>query len=614
MALFNVLFDIAARTANIEASFTKIERRFDDIGAYAKKAAGIMGVAFGAEVFREGVMGAIELGDEMGKLADKTGLTASAASQLSRVFKQNDLDNETLTNSMRKMQVELSKGNDVFGKLGLSVSALRSLQPDQAFEEIAQAISQINDPADRARVAVEIFGKTGANLLPLMLQGKDGIEQMRKELGGLSDEDVRRLQEADDAIKKLDILKESFWAKIASGIVGVAEALHLLDKPPVMQGHEELNKLLDQRLRLLAQIREVEANKTGRTQTDRIEELRILNANLDKVSAKINSQNDALVKLGQQANQKQPITPDLNDSGKAALDAAANYQMQFAQHIADINNQTMTADKKALTEYAKATSDIEALYELRAISVDEYVKRNQEAWQKMNAVVNKGGLPIDQATQDWLNNDANFADIIDKEKLQQDLDWLSENGPVPILKMQEATDAYAEQMHDTLYGAFHDLFMSIGTGANNFKEQLINSFKSVLADAATRELFSMFANIGEGLSKQGSANGGGNSLWSAAGSFLLSAFGGARAGGGPVSSGNAYLVGEQGPELFMPGMSGSIVPNGALAGGGAMTINHAPVYNINGSGLNQAQLVAAMGQASDSAVAKIIEMKRRRQL
>lgn len=41
--------------------------------------------------------------------------------------------------------------------------------------------------------------------------------------------------------------------------------------------------------------------------------------------------------------------------------------------------------------------------------------------------------------------------------------------------------------------------------------------------------------------------------------------GGARASGGPVDAGLAYLVGEQGPELFVPQASGAIVPNGAAA-------------------------------------------------
>lgn len=53
------------------------------------------------------------------------------------------------------------------------------------------------------------------------------------------------------------------------------------------------------------------------------------------------------------------------------------------------------------------------------------------------------------------------------------------------------------------------------------------------------------------------------------------AYRGARADGGPVSSGSAYLVGERGPELFVPGASGHIIPNGgpgALVGGG-VTVN-----------------------------------------
>lgn len=46
-------------------------------------------------------------------------------------------------------------------------------------------------------------------------------------------------------------------------------------------------------------------------------------------------------------------------------------------------------------------------------------------------------------------------------------------------------------------------------------------------------------------------------------------FGGApgRATGGPVTAGRAYRVGENGPELFVPGASGRIVAAGAVSGG-----------------------------------------------
>lgn len=63
-----------------------------------------------------------------------------------------------------------------------------------------------------------------------------------------------------------------------------------------------------------------------------------------------------------------------------------------------------------------------------------------------------------------------------------------------------------------------------------------------------------------------------------------SLFDGARAGGGSVGGGRAYLVGERGPEIFMPGTGGQIIPNGAGAGGGLnvyMDLRGALISNDN---------------------------------
>lgn len=61
-----------------------------------------------------------------------------------------------------------------------------------------------------------------------------------------------------------------------------------------------------------------------------------------------------------------------------------------------------------------------------------------------------------------------------------------------------------------------------------------------------------------------------------------------RASGGPVAGGNPYIVGEAGPELFVPGASGRIIPNGA--GGGATNIT----VNVAGSVATEAQLTDAI--------------------
>jgi hypothetical protein len=52
------------------------------------------------------------------------------------------------------------------------------------------------------------------------------------------------------------------------------------------------------------------------------------------------------------------------------------------------------------------------------------------------------------------------------------------------------------------------------------------------------------------------------------GGFFGAVFGGARATGGPVTAGQAYLVGERGPEPFIPSTSGTVLPTASLGGGG----------------------------------------------
>jgi phage-related protein len=68
-----------------------------------------------------------------------------------------------------------------------------------------------------------------------------------------------------------------------------------------------------------------------------------------------------------------------------------------------------------------------------------------------------------------------------------------------------------------------------------------------------------------------------NPVTQAIGGAIDNIFGGGRANGGPVTGGTSYVVGERGPELFVPNTSGTIIPNGG--GGGGSTIN----LTVNGA-------------------------------
>lgn len=87
-------------------------------------------------------------------------------------------------------------------------------------------------------------------------------------------------------------------------------------------------------------------------------------------------------------------------------------------------------------------------------------------------------------------------------------------------------------------------------------------------------------------------------------------FAGFRAEGGPVGAGGAYVVGEKGPELFVPHSSGSIVPNGAMGSGGGSAGGVTVNYNI-AAGVSRAELVPILEQERRRLKAEIPDMVRR---
>lgn len=72
---------------------------------------------------------------------------------------------------------------------------------------------------------------------------------------------------------------------------------------------------------------------------------------------------------------------------------------------------------------------------------------------------------------------------------------------------------------------------------------------------------------------------------------------GARAGGGPVSAGGTYLVGEQGPELFTPSGGGSITPNNALSAARPSVVVNIQTPDAASFAKSQSQIAAMMSRA-----------------
>jgi hypothetical protein len=127
-------------------------------------------------------------GDELSKMADRTGASVEALSELRHAAAQSDVEVSQLQtglNRMSKIVGEAATGSDgaaeALAHLGLTAGELQSMSVDQQFETIADALAGIEDPAIRTMRAMDVFGKGGASLMPLMTTGAAGIRSLREE-------------------------------------------------------------------------------------------------------------------------------------------------------------------------------------------------------------------------------------------------------------------------------------------------------------------------------------------------------------------------------------------------------------------------------------------------
>jgi hypothetical protein len=182
--------ELGADDSKLRKTLQKVQQRMRAAGKSITRIGAGMAAAGGAALtpMIAAVSSFAKSGDELSKASDKTGASVESLSELRHAAQQSAVDFSTLTRSIGRQQMALAdaaggskEAAAKFEGLGLSVASLMGMSPDKQFEMISEAISRIQDPAKRAKAAMDIFGKSGAELLPLMIGGAKGIESLRQE-------------------------------------------------------------------------------------------------------------------------------------------------------------------------------------------------------------------------------------------------------------------------------------------------------------------------------------------------------------------------------------------------------------------------------------------------
>jgi hypothetical protein len=109
-----------------------------------------------------------------------------------------------------------------FGDLGLSIADVQSSTPEQLFTDVAAAVGQIEDPAQRAAVAMQLFGKAGLELLPVF----DELATARKELerlgAAISDRQREQIARFGDELDRAAIASKGFGNQASAAFANTA--------------------------------------------------------------------------------------------------------------------------------------------------------------------------------------------------------------------------------------------------------------------------------------------------------------------------------------------------------------------------------------------------------
>jgi hypothetical protein len=199
--------------------------------------------------------------------------------------------------------------------------------------------------------------------------------------------------------------------------------------------------------------------------------------------------------------------------------------------------------------------------------------------------------------------DGNETEVALKQKIAEATKDMSAEDAKRVEKLIRGNALLAEQnkIADQMKQIYEQIGMSIKTGVVDAISAAVDGTKSLaeVASNTLRNIAKQLLNIGVNFALFGTASGTG-----VGGGLLGPLF---RADGGPVKGNSPYIVGERGPELFVPRSSGTVVPNHAMGGATVNVAVNASGSSVEGSADQAGQLGKAIGVAVQQ---ELIKQKR----
>lgn len=648
---------------NTQQAFDSVRRNLTGLEQTAGKLSGILagiGVGLSAGALAGLVRTTVNAADELGKLSQKVGVTVETLSELQYAGKLADVSTEQLGDALRKLSVNLQAGAagsrefvDAFQLVGITAAELNTLKPDEALRRIATAFAGMEDGAQKTALAVRLVGRNGSDLIPLLNGGAAGLRAAGDEarrFGVVMSTDTARAAEAfNDNMTRLKTAAEGFGQAVTTSVLpGISQtALAMASAAAqggalygVLRGIAELGKIalqggvdgdaLAKQREYIASIRgeisKLQESAAGRgpagtglldrliygdaAQKERkLAELRITLRDAEKALANMQRSGDAAAPKAQSLG--------LVDRGAASteIDLAAG-----AERGARIFTQIYLDQFAILT--ARGREVQQGLLEVfeEGNRIDAAAAKEQADALKRIFAGTRSGQEAEVFKDLETLNDALIVGKINAEKyeeaygtIQERLNQIRGIGKDAAKETGDEWTFQLDRIEFAVQGWGRSFTNTLADAVETGKVQVSDLVQSILRDllrlqiqrSITKPLFDALSGSLGNISTQlwgggGSGGGGGGSgIGYGAGQGLRIP---GAATGGSFPANYPVVVGEAGPEVFVPRTAGTVIPNGALPMGGVtfnQTINVAP--GVSAGAVYQAARMGAEMAKSDIA-------------
>jgi len=684
--LGDLVVSLTAETAQFRQAMERAayvaDKNFAQMRNSAANLAAGFGLYLGADTFIGFIRSSIDMMDKMDDMSEKVGIATDELSKLAYSAKFANVDVDGLQSALVKFSKnasEAAKGGGeaagAFTALGISVKdAGGNLKPtEELIKDVADAFAQYEDGAGKVSAATALFGKSGAELIPMLNKGRQGLKEQGDELerlGGVVLPDAaKRAAEFKDNVDRLST---------AMGGLGKVMANEVL--PTLTDYTNQILLATKHQLSFMDKLKLGLTNPFGNI-ADEIKSLREeyellmkMGMSPDSPEAQSVKRREAYLKELQAMGALKSASGDMSDAVSrrmATQTAAAKTQLNFdadalkrqqeaAKKISDFVKQqqdayaqlTMTKEAylvqqaremganrqqikeiqglaAAMTTYAETKEKEKNVNDIIAKQREEYIKLflTEEEMLQLTLLRNdadRESLRIFDSLTAAIKKKKD-EDKAAKELLKEDLDlyeeWkkLIEETNTKLEKLT-AGEERLENLRARLILSGYD-YAEVNERIIRAQQQLVEGLEkqdkiTVQVDNTTKLMGSAISSQFEAAILQGKAfrevlKGIGNDIVAIlvrrritepfadfvdqAAKTYLPTFGGAKANGGSVTGGNAYLVGERGPEIFLPNANGSIIPNSSAGSGGNVSIN---IENYSGQPVQTREAKDSRGNRS----------------